>query len=370
MLQGEHYFLHFLLSLFNLAQPSKVSQLIHVFHGRRTPSMLFKVEQEKLYPAFGLFKSMTREALEQSAEQLVKKDWIKGSEQNGYVLTDAGVEELKQYFSRHTYPAAINSLTYATIRRPFFSQFQLAAQIFSEAIYKNSRYSPAIKNPVYQESVKKWLYSQQQSIEELSGKWSAELLQVIEQLPDTTATVLVSKLTGHQLIGFTNRQIADQLLMEPIEFQIVLEQAIEQFIDQIKSSEAALLTQFLSHVQKTVYYGLSKSTFMTAVLLKKGLSIEAVAHKRQLKLNTIREHVLEISLVHTVFDFMPYIPKDIHRALHNSFDQYPAYSFKEAKQDHEDLLFLWYRLVEIERIRNENNKAGRPFISEVWVPNI
>lgn len=350
------YFHYFLLSLFNQKTPSKASQLIHVLQGRRTPSMLFKVEQEKLYSAFGLFKSLTKDQLNQYLKTLTVKKLINGSDKEGYRLSLNGKTALNQFFTEKTYPSKVESLETATLRTPFFYQFQLVAQIFSEVTYHNKYYSPAIKDPTQQVAVKEWFASLQEPMNDLSEQWAKELVILLETLSEMDAVILVGKLTGHDLIGQTNRQLADKLSLDSIELYILLDQAIEQLIHAIENSDCVLFKSFLKQIRKTHYYGLSKSTYFTALCIQNDQTIEEIAFKRNLKLNTIREHILEIALVQKSFDFKPFIPDDIYSTLHQFFEKNPELSYQQAKRENENLQFMWYRLVEIERIRYDSNK--------------
>lgn len=345
------YFHYFLLSLFNQETPSKASQLIHVLHGRRTPSMLFKVEQEKLYPAFGLFKSLTKDQLNQYLKTLTVKTLIDGSDKEGYKLSPNGKKALDHFFTEKTYPSKVESLETATFRIPFFYQFQLVAQIFSEVTYRNKYYSPAIKDPTHQVAVKEWLASLQEPMSDLSAQWAKELVSLLETLSEVDALVLVGKLTGHDLVGQTNRQLADELSLDSIELYILLDQAIEQLIRAIENSQCELFKSFLKQIKKDHYYGLSKSTYFTALYIQKEQTIEEIAFKRKLKLNTIREHILEIALVQRTFNFKPFIPDDIYFKLNQTFEKNPELTYPQAKNENESLQFMWYRLVEIERIR-------------------
>lgn len=354
MNSNHEYITYFILSLFNKDSPLSSAQLIHIFHGRRTPSMLFKVEREKLYTPFGLFKTLTKDKLDQYLNELIKLKWLDINENNGYILSNNGSLALEKYFSDKDYPAKIVSLENATIRTPFFYQFQLVSQIFSEAIYSNKQYNPTIKDPIHQTTVKEWLATLDESLHNLSKCWSNELSLVLENLTEEEALILVWKLTGHELVGKTNRQLAESLSLDTVELYILLNQAIEQLIDLIEKSEYTLLKSFLHQTKKNYYYGLSRSTYLTASYIRKGNNLADIALKRNLKLSTIQEHILEIALVKQSFNFRPFIPEKIYIQLHQSFETNPYFSFQKAKQENSDMQFMWYRLVEIERIRNES----------------
>ena len=77
-------------------------------------------------------------------------------------------------------------------------------------------------------------------------------------MTEEEAMMLVWKLTGHELIGNTNRQLAEILSLDTVELYILLDQIMEQLIYLIDKSECALLKSFLHQSNENHYYGFQK----------------------------------------------------------------------------------------------------------------
>nr|WP_239454509.1 helix-turn-helix domain-containing protein [Bacillus suaedaesalsae] len=60
---------------------------------------------------------------------------------------------------------------------------------------------------------------------------------------------------------------------------------------------------------------LTQSTEKTFELVNQGYSIEAIAKIRQLKKNTIEDHIVEIALSDEAFDISPYIKSDTFKQI-------------------------------------------------------
>lgn len=355
MIHDDHYFMHYLLSLFNTSYPMKLAQLIHVFRGRRTPSMLYLVEKYRLFSAFGLLPKLKRQQLNDCLELLVKKQLLleKGE---GYILTEAGNLAAKAYFEKHTFPSAIQSMEYAKARQPLWERFQLLVQVFSERTYKNSLYTPVVKHPSHQEGVRIWLQKQQKESQELTKLWIEETISFFQSLGDNRSNLLVNQLAGHGRSGKTKRQVAEKYELTPFECQLLIEDTLEEGIFLIRNKKWTLLSSLLEDIQKETYFGLTDSTLYTAKCLAKGYSIEIVARMRKLKESTIKEHVLELALIQPNFSYQQYIPKKYYDELTTLLKGYPNLSYKEAREQIDGVEFLHYRLVQLEGLRENGSK--------------
>lgn len=351
----DEYFLHYLTSLFKEKEPLKLAQLIHVFQGRRTPSMLYIVEKHHLFSAFEHLPQLTRDQLKHCLDRLVERKWVR-IEGEEYYLTSNGREHITNYFVSHSYPSAITSLQYAKARQPFWERFQLVSQVFSEKRYKNTDYSPVVKHPSHQDGVKIWLHEQGQELIEVTDQWIEEVTKVFEQLGDPCATFLALQLAGHGQTGQTRRQVAEAYNYTLYESSYYLENALEQMLQFIQKGDFPLLGSLLKDIQKETHRGLTASTYQTALYLTKGFSLQEIARERQLKVSTIHEHLLEIAFIQPHFSYEKYVPKKMYKELQEIFAQELWRPYREVKEMISDLPFLFYRLVQLERMRQYARK--------------
>jgi len=154
----DQYLEHYILSYFSLDRITRLSQIIHVFNGKRTPSMFYLIEKNKWHHGFLLDYPVDEQKISGVIQSLMNNQWII-EEDKGYLLTTSGQEVCKDYFDRHFYPDSIKSITYTLARKPFWNRLQLFTQVFSELSYENNKYIPVIKHPYHQENVR-LLFSQ------------------------------------------------------------------------------------------------------------------------------------------------------------------------------------------------------------------
>lgn len=343
---------YYLLSYFRKERATSLSQILHVFHAKRTPSMFYMIEVNHWHHGFSYDSTMKRETLKRIIQTLLQKKSIK-EESKGYVLTDAGAERHDTYFKDHYYPQQIQSFQNANVRQPFWSRLQLFVQVFSELSYQNVAYTPVIKHPHHQENVRQLFQQFPDKNEKLLDQWFYEQQFLFSKLEVQQANVLASQLTGHAVIGKTNAQVAETLEMTRNEFYFYQQDVIERLIQLIQNyqSKLNLMPVILNQLHQETNIGLSMSTKTTYELIKQGHDMQQIARLRSIKENTVREHILEMAFIFPNFPYRQFIPKKFYKQLHQQFKHKKDYNYRQAMAENEALEFMHFRLVELERMR-------------------
>ena len=351
------YYTYYILSFFHLERPTSSSQLLHTFQGKRTPSMFYLAERNGWHHAFARFNNISDVEIEKVLKGLFQKVLITQKDK-GFILTEKGQLISNEFFEDRYYPQA-SSFATGNIWKDFWDRYQLFVQTFSEMSYKNNRYTPIIKHPHHQENVRLLFQQFQQNKEILKANWIKEQYFLFEQLDENRANMLMDQLTGHERVGETKRQIQWQLDMAALEYSFYHQDTIEELLNIIQQhpEELAILYAIMNQLQVETNHGLSVSTNASFQLLGQGHSISDIATIRRLKENTVREHILEMAFVLYDFPIKAFIPKNVYQDLNQAFEKNEDYSYKEAKSEFEDLEFMYFRLVELERMRKNRGSV-------------
>lgn len=351
------YHMYYVLSLFNSQRAISSSQLLHTFQGKRTPSMFYLAEKNGWHHAFARFTKVSNQEIEKVLEGLFHKGLITQKDK-GFILTEKGQLISKEFFENRYYPQA-SSFAAGNIWKAFWDRYQLFVQTFSEMSYKNNRYVPIIKYPPHQENVRLLFQQFHHDKEMLMRNWIKEQHFLFEQLDERRANVLMEQLTGHERVGETKRQIQRQLDMEVLEYSFYHQDTIEELLNIIQQHPEKLAISYaiLNQLQVETNHGLSSSTNASFELLSQGHSISDIATIRRLKENTVREHILELAFVLYDFPIKTFVPKKVYEDLNLAFEKNEDYSYKEAKSEFKDLEFMYYRLVELERMRKNGGSV-------------
>lgn len=314
--------------------------------------MFYLVEINDWHHGFSLAQQMTREYLSKIIQKLLNQEYLV-EEGKGYFLTNKGQIVCEEYFNEHYYPKKIESFTYTNVRAPFWNSYQLLTQVFSELSYQNNKYIPIVKHPSHQENVRQLFQPFQSNKKKLLGHWFKEQEFLFNQMDENSADVLANQLTGHEFIGKTRMQLSQNYEMTALEFDFYFKDILEEALQIIYTNKKdfPLNNEILKKLHQETHYGLSASTYETYKLLEKGRTIMAIANQRAIKENTVREHILEIAFVFESFPYKAFIPSNIYEKLHQGFDQGENFTYQEAMNGIEQLEFMHYRLVELERMR-------------------
>ncbi|SFH73830.1 helix-turn-helix domain-containing protein [Pisciglobus halotolerans] len=348
------YLDYFILSLLK-DLPIKATSLFYILKGKRTASMLYKALETQLTPVFGLFPSLEKQQYDQAVQQYLLKNYVAyaSSEKEDLILTQEGKEAVEAYFKTHYKPTALEHLKKGKLLMNFQKKSLFLIQVFSELRYHNRTYIPIERDYFLQLWVKQWLQKQNIERQELALAFGEEWGQLLDQLAMDSAQQIVLTMTGHTQVGQTRNQLAYQSKKESMEIELQILDSYYVFLLNIDKRPATfpLLYSIIQEEQSLYPYGLGKSVQLTKNYLEKGYALDEIASRRNLKNSTVSEHIIELAIICEQEQFLNNIPTSIYEKLNKILEKEKDLSFAQVKESFSELPFLWYRLVQIERLK-------------------
>lgn len=354
VLEQSLYSQYFCLSLYSKDHPVKPSTLYHILTGKRTASILFKAHSYHMINFFSIFPHLQRGQYDKMIQRFIAKGWINSKKTNeDLYLCEKGKKEVEKYFSKHFYPININQMTQGKPTKEFWKKILFLTQVLSELRYKNNYYLPIEKEWNRQLWVKNWLKRNPLEKQELAVSFGKEWIQLLKELNTIDAEIIVSQLTGHEKFGKTSAQLAVKYGVEPIEIAFLLQRIVIQLMNKVndKKENYPLFYFIYQECVRDRFSSLSQSTKLTAQYLEEGLSIEKIAMRRKLKINTISEHIIELAIIFPDFKVSSFIPQNEYKQLNTLFNSDEEITYKELLNRMPQIPFSWYRLVQVERSR-------------------
>ncbi|OJF91127.1 hypothetical protein AX762_11365 [Alkalibacterium sp. 20] len=349
---ADHFLENYILSLFNNNTSVTIKQLSLIASGKRTPSVLFNVEKNKLYALFALFPELSIKDWERIIHILVTQQSLKIADDH-LRITPTGIKEKEAFKKEFPFINNLDQLRYATTKQLFWNRFIFITQIFSEYSYQNKDYVPYLSTIENQSSIKKWLVGYGKAMDELTLIWIEELNALLQSFSTDHSNFIAGHFVGHNLNGSTSRQIQNTYDLSTEHYKVLIDQ-LSYKIGQRDENSFPLLSSLWKHTYKDSDEGLSHSAWISKILLEKGINLDEVAKRRKLKNNTIKEHILECVLIKNWPHYKHYIAVTHYTELHSLFESKQVSTYAEAKTIIEDLDFFSYRLIEIERIRQND----------------
>lgn len=347
---------YFIMTLFSTDQSKKGTTVFHILQGKKTASILYRAADYSLDCFFGFFPTIGRHAFFQRLEQLVSLGYLSFFSANEeYQQTDEGKEVVEHYFSHHYYPKKLHWMTYGRAVQEFQKKVYFLTQIFSEIRHENSRYIPLEKNGDIQLWAKQWLKQQRSDLQQAAVKFGQEWKLLLSQLENENAIIIAQSLSGHQVVGLTKKQLAERMSVETLEINMREADTFSNLVElTVKlKNEAPLFYSILQEILQKNDNSLSKSAKETVQLIQKGYSLGQIEHVRNLKKSTISEHLIEWVILFPNVDIKPFIPKEIYETAADLIKENPSYTFKEMQELVPAMEFMWFRLMQIERRRED-----------------
>lgn len=359
------FYQKYLLTFFKTDQALKPNQLIHVLHGKRTPSILYLVEMHELQPLFEWVPQWTVEQLQHLFQQYVREGWLTEQEA-GFILTTAGQNQVRAFNQKHDV-YRVNHLRWANNWASFFNYWLFLTQIYSEASYASTNYRPLLKASTVQQQVKHFLASSSQPLTEQAKQWQQELFEIFSAMPSHEADFLSAHLPGHNHPGLTRQQLMVAFDLEKDEYLVQQAAIVQKLLDQIFQSKGeSLHSKLLQANWQQHDQGLSKSTWQSLQLLQSGQTVNAVASKRHLKVSTIYEHILEVAFVHPDFNYQSFLQSQRVPKIKALLEKQPAMTYQAVREVIPEAQFMEYRLLQLAHWRKEREDDSRKLTEKTF----
>ncbi len=313
----------------------------HLLRGKRSGQTLQDVEYYQLKDYFGILPKLSKEEFDLNVNRLITAKHIEITADSIVRLTYIGKNELSKmdefYFRGWDYRGS---------EKVFYARLSLLIQTYSNLLAQNKSFLPIQKEYEIQTFVKAFLLKYVNLESDLIGRLNLELQLAFEKssMSEVQKKIFVYRLTGFQLTGLTWGQLADHLKIEPMSVRLLLIEGLHRLLDVIEMSDGFPLLKKLAEGVKVNTY-LTQSCLKTKDLFEKNFSIEEIAKKRSLKVSTIEDHFVEMSLNDPDFPISNFISKDKLIAVLNKSEELGTMRLRLLKAEFETLSFFQLRLI-------------------------
>ena len=323
------------------------SAIYHLLLGKKSIQTVQDAHIYQLEKFYGIYRTLTKKAFNQKIVELVNKQHLvkNPSQETTYICTHTGevwLEKHKNQFNL-TY---FNGLKYGETANIFFERLILLIQTITNSNKDFYAFIPVIdKEPV--ENWVKMVYKKTKGSEvKLLGTIYEELYRLLVSYSNKEANIFVDRLTGYKKYGMSIEQLAAGYKCDIHDIQLLLSGVLQSIVHIVQSKNNDF--PFLSFILKDLSLAspITKSTSVTHDLLKKTYSIDQIAKIRQLKINTIYDHFVEIALYDKAFPIHQFVSEHTQAEILRAVDQTKTYKLKQLKQQLSvDITYFQIRLV-------------------------
>ncbi|MFV8828427.1 helix-turn-helix domain-containing protein [Alkalihalobacterium sp. APHAB7] len=297
----------YLISLFN--GDRTISGIYHLLKGKRSSQTIQDGHLYQCLFLFGILPRLLRDDLDQVLEELLSNHYIKQESELTYKITKKGEEILRRELKELDYIFYLNGWKHKGASTLFWSRLVLTIQSLSCLEAKSHHFFPIIKD----EQVKGWVkkhFPKQSNRKQFSIRLYEELFFLLSKVSKEEAEIFTYKLSGSHRIGLTNEQLASMYQKDKEAIQLIHLSIVHRMLDemQVNGHQTPFLNTFISDINRSIQ--MTNSTRQTYLLMKRGLSLEEIATQRNLKVNTIEDHIVEIMLEDKSLELTSFIEEE------------------------------------------------------------
>lgn len=284
--------------------------IFHIFQGKKSIQTIQDTYLYKLEPYYQILPYVRNTYFTMNVQSLVQDGLMEPSHsfEHSFTITAKGKEVVRNATLPHivTY---LHGKKYSTLSESFEKRLLLFFQVVSNKQMNNRMYVPVIDDYLIMNDIKRILKQISADNQKVAQQLYEELTHIFTELEEPYPTMFIDRLTGYQHYGKSMQQLARDHQMEEIDLHIIWKSIVHYMIEQCRNEKSAfpLLTSFMHTDEEN---SLTSSAKQTKSHLTQGLTVEQIAHKRRLKLNTIYDHIVEIALQDTMFAIDAFINEE------------------------------------------------------------
>ncbi|SFD50996.1 Uncharacterized protein YpbB [Lentibacillus persicus] len=307
------------------------SAVFHLLKGKRSIQTVQDAHIYELNHFYGIYPTLSKHDFEVHVQQLIKNNDLALKGDNTAIVTRKGENWINQE-AINVSGCYFHGMEYSRYAPVFWQRLLLMIQTMTNSKRHHFNFIPVIDKTEITDWVRKqyrlWKYDTSLFL----NKLYSELFHLLNQFDTTEASIFVDSLTGYNHYGMSSFQIAERYGLEQVDVPLIRTSTIHRMLMLISQNEqhTPLLKHFLQDL--THEAKVTNSANKTKQFMAKGYSAENIASIRQLKLNTIYDHMVEIALYDKAFPLGHYVTPDIQAQIRAAIAAADSYKLKDIKQ--------------------------------------
>lgn len=310
-----------------------INSIFHLLTGRRSVQTVQDSHLYQLQNFYGIYKHLEKATYEQVIADLRMSEYIavESEEENTYTLTKKGKDFLRQV--EPTIPFHyFSGAAFARQDEAFYNRLLLMIQVISNRLVDNKTYIPVIDNHVTAQWVKVEYTNVRENIHSYKDQLYFELKSLLSKMPQLLAEIFVDQLTAYKAYGLSVSQLTAKYKLTKESIHLLNTAIIHYMMQEItfKKSNYTVLSRYIPQVEQEKQ--LTNSADITHTYVKQGMSIEEIAEQRNLKLNTIQDHIVEIAYHDPYFAIDSFVTKEMENDIKQAIHRAKSSKLKDIKQ--------------------------------------
>ncbi len=322
-----------------------VSAIYHLLNGKKSIQTVQDAHIYKLDNFYGVYRSLRKHNFDERIDNLISEGLIHLDNNSSAIPTALGNKWLQK--NPNSIPLHyFNGMKYSGSASIFFERLVLLVQTITNSGNNNLNFIPVVDKQV----VISWVKNQYSVIKQNQFNFLHqlydELYSLLNCFHEQEAGMFVDSLTGFKHYGMSSYQLAATYNLKLTDVPLALTGIVHYMLFMIEQGKSnyPLLSSIKNDLPKVSQT--SRSAAKTRELLNRLYTPDEIAVIRNLKLNTIYDHLVEIALFDNQFPLDKYIDKQAQQEILNAVSKLKSYKLKEIRQEiSKEISYFQIRLV-------------------------
>ena len=335
-------FQQILLRIFQkLNNERTVSAAYHLLRGKRSGQTIQDVGLFQLHAYFGLLPKLSRGTFDEEVEAFKQNGWVEVQESGHYFLKKEGLQIAEQ-----TSDFLFDGWHYRGNEHVFFARLSLVVQSLSYHRAGIRSFSPISKDPQVQGWVRGFLLDHTYQSGHLQQQLVNECEQMLTtiQVSEANKQLVLYRLSGHGLPGWTWQQLASERKETVLDSQLAFIEVLHTLLNEVYTANTYPLLGKMAEGLR-VKAMLTDSAKQTALLYEQGYSLEQIVQMRRLKQSTIEDHLVEIAMNEPNFSIGAFVSYTDAEKVWQASKQYQTKKLKVLHDAVEGISYFQLRLI-------------------------
>ncbi|MCK0472158.1 helix-turn-helix domain-containing protein [Halalkalibacter sp. APA_J-10(15)] len=317
----------------------------HVLQGKKSAQTIQDQSLFMISSYFGLFPKWSRDDFIFEVKKLIALNYIEKFNKDRVKLTKCGIQTYEQKKATNNFAHDLNGWKYHKWSRIVWLRLALYIQSLSFLISKEPKFYPLTQRYSVQQWVKKHLPKDSEIQKQQFVQIHNELKSILDDCETGQAKAFTYQLSSKNNIGKTKKQIAEEMTTSE-DIIALLHKSVIHKICNLAQNETAypMLHLFVNDIEGQII--LTDSTKKTYELIQRGLSLNDIMNRRQLKKSTIEDHIVEMAYAGVPFQYKLFITEKAENEIIHCIEQLRTTKLRVIKEHLNDTVtYFMIRLV-------------------------
>ncbi len=306
--------------------------IYHILQGKKSIQTIQDIYLYQLDHYYKILPTLDQNLYKRTIQELVDHQLMETSQSyaNSYTISHKGIETLQN----RTLPpllSYVNGKKYSMYTNTFEKRLFLFIQVLSNKQSQHNSYVPIVDQYDIMNDIKQLFRKFQKNSHSLANELYDELTTILETIENQYADLFISRLSGFQHYGKSIQQIAREIKQTEVDTLLIIQSITHYILKQIEQNKQQFPLLDALKMQDHLLQ-ITVSANKTKTLVEQGIPLEQISSMRNLKMNTIYDHIVEIALHDDSFALHNFIDDETMTTILRTAHALDTYQLKELKE--------------------------------------